>query len=204
MKIINIFTRKGYLVSLSLIIINIIIITSYLDFGGEKSLDKFLGITFSIIVLHFLTCIFLESEFESNFLRVLQIQLAKVISYISLIVIISGTINVNIGVLTYAEYMNYKILCPFFIDNINYKLHFKRRCSLYNINKENYYPFQYICSYNPEKNQIITIFSEKDIISSYYNFKCSKVETLIKNNKTIDDFVNEYYKEDIYYCDFEL
>ena len=98
----------------------------------------------------------------------------------------------------------YKVSCPFFLDNIDYKLHFNRKCSLYNINKENYHPFQYICSYNPEENQILS-----KLVSEIYNFKdylsmnCSKVISLINNNKVVDDFVKEYYKEDIYYCNFK-
>ena len=204
MKILNFFTKKAYLVSLSLIIINIIIILFYLDFNIVKSFDKYLIITFSIIVFHFFPCIFLESEFESNFLRILQLQLEKVISYISLIALVSGAINVNFGHSIYVEYLMYKVSCPFFLDNIDYKLHFNRKCSLYNINKENYHPFQYICSYNPEENQILSKFvSEIYNFKDYLNMNCSKVISLINNNKVVDDFVKEYYKEDNYYCDLK-
>ena len=40
------------------------------------------------------------------------------------------------------------------------------------------------------------------LISKSLNFtKCSRVGSLINNNKVIDTFLQEYYKEDIYYCD---
>jgi len=203
MAIRDILFKREYLPGLSLIIINLIVIFSFFDFGNNKQYKRLFLTNFFVIVFEYICCIFLGSEFNTHFLKIYQIQLEKVISYLSLIALFSVALNFNAGAFFYYEYIGYKILCPFTLDKLDYKLHFKRRCQLYNIDKENYYPFQYICSYNPEKNQIITIFSEKDIISRYYNFKCSKVETLIKNNKAIDAFVNEYYKEDIYYCDFK-
>ena len=112
--------------------------------------------------------------------------------------------NAILNKLNELRYLNYKMYCPFTLDNIDYKLHFKRRCALYNIDKENYYPFQYICSYNVEENQILSkFFSEKGNIKSYSDFKCSKIISLINNNKVINDFLEEYYKDDNYYCDFK-
>ena len=37
----------------------------------------------------------------------------------------------------------------------------------------------------------------------YSDFKCSKVESLINNNEVINKFVNEYYKDELYYCDLK-
>ena len=203
MAIIDIILKKEYLTGLSLIILNLKIIFSFFDFSDFKLFKRVLITTFFMIVFHYLCCIFLESEVNIHFLKIYQIQLEKVISYLSLITSVSAFLNLDFGAYFYYEYINYKMFCPFTLDKLDYKLHFKRRCQLYNIDQENYYPFQYICSYNPEKNQINTIFSEKDSISRYSEFRCSKVEILIKNNQFIDDFVKEYYKEDIYYCNFK-
>ena len=203
MAIADIILKKEYLTGLSLIILNLKIIFSFFDFSDLKLFKRVLITTFFMIVFHYLCCIFLESEVNIHFLKIYQIQLEKVISYLSLITSVSAFLNLDFGAYFYYEYINYKMFCPFTLDKLDYKLHFKRRCQLYNIDQENYYPFQYICSYNPEKNQINTILSEKDFISHYSEFRCSKVEILIKNNLFIDDFVKEYYKEDIYYCNFK-
>ena len=201
MAIRDILFKREYLPGLSLIIINLIVLFSFFDFSNNKRYERLFLTNFFMIVFEYICCIFLGSEFNTHFLKIYQIQLEKVISYLLLIVIIPVDLNFCLGSYFYLEYIGYKILCPFTLDKLDYKLHFKRRCQLYNIDKENYYPFQYICSYNPEKNQIFTIFSEKDAISHYSNFKCSKVETLIKNNKVINKFINANYKEeDLYYC----
>ena len=203
MSIRDILFKKEYLTGLLVIIINLILIFSFFDFSNIKLFKRIFLTDFFVIVFHYICCIFLESEFNTHFLKIYQIQLEKVISYLSLIALFSVALNFNAGAFFYYEYLIYKTLCPFTFDKLDYNLHLKRRCQLYNIEQRNPYPFQYICSYNPEKNQMMTILFQEVALSHYSNFKCSKVETLIKNNKVIDDFVNEYYKEDIYYCDFK-
>ena len=113
------------------------------------------------------------------------------------------TCNIVLGTLIYSlEYNYYKQFCPYDLSGSDYELHFKRRCELYNIDKENIYPFQYICSYN-EKNFFTEKFVNRYFPENPSEFECSKVTKLINNNKVIDDFVNEYYKEDLYYCNFK-
>ena len=185
MAIADIILKKEYLTGLSLIILNLKIIFSFFDFSDFKLFKRVLITTFFMIVFHYLCCIFLESEVNIHFLKIYQIQLEKVISYLSLITSVSTALSFNFGPYIYYGYINYKMLCPFTLDKLDYKLHFKRRCQLYNIDQENYYPFQYICSYNSEKNQINTIFSEKDSISRYSEFRCSKVEIIIYSLMTL-------------------
>ena len=103
MRIVDVFTKKVYIIGLSFIIMDIIIFILYLDLSEIQSLKNLFSISFFIIVFHFLTCIFLESEFDYNFLRIFQIKLEKYISFISLIAAISGAINVNSGIYIYGE-----------------------------------------------------------------------------------------------------
>ena len=202
MRILNIFKRKEYLLGLVIIVINLFIVKSCFNIYIHEQTKDIYRIGLYYVIFHYLICVFLESEFNSNFFKVLQIRLEKIISYISIIAIAPLAIIVQLGILFYSlVYLYYKQTCPYSLNKMDYKLHFKRRCELYNINKENIYPFQYICSTNEEKYKFI---EEKNIniifTSNYSDVKCSKVEKLIYNNKVIDEFVNEYYKEDLYYC----
>ena len=153
-----------------------------------------------MIIFHFLCCVFLESEFDSMFFRKLQLKLEKKIFIISLITVIFIASNYAIGFYFYAGYLTHQINGPFSLDQVDLRLHLKRRCDLYNINEENYYPVQYICSYNAEKDRPLRKFV-KIFGKDYTQMRCSRDNSLINNNKVIDDFVNEYSKDDIYYCD---
>ena len=202
MRILNIFKRKEYLFGLVIIIINLFIVKSCFNVYIHEQTKIIYRIGLYYVIFHYLICVFLESEFDSTFFKVLQIRLEKIISYISIIAIAPLAIIALFGILFYSlVYSYYKQTCPYSLNKMDYKLHFKRRCELYNIDKENIYPFQYICSSNEEKYKFI----EEKVInivftSNYSDVKCSKVEKLIDNNKVIDEFVNEYYKEDLYYC----
>ena len=84
MSIRDFLFKKEYLPGLSLIIINLIIIYSFFDFGESKQFKRVAITSFIVIVIHYICCIFLESEFNTNFLKIYQIQLEKIISYLSL------------------------------------------------------------------------------------------------------------------------
>ena len=205
MKIFNIFNSNAYIIGLGIIIMNLRFIFSYFDFSINISSKQEFIVSFIIILVHYLLCIFLESKFDSTFLKILQIKFEKSISIISLFSIICAVFNFRLSCSFYAEYLNYKKFCPFSFSGLDYKLHLKRRCELFNINKESKYPFQYICSYNEEKIDIFSKkLSETFEIGNYSEHNCSKVKNLIKNNKVINEFVNEYYKEDLYYCDLKI
>ena len=196
MQIINIYERKEYFNCLKLFIFYIFTIIFFSDFIYNKRLLKIFIILFSILIMHYLFCIFIESEFDSVYLQSLQMQIGNKLTIITLICLISAAF---ISVL-YSQfpgyYYTYRMSCPFLKNNGDNKLHLEKRCDLYNINNNNSFPYQYICSYNVE-----------DIRVSYFikysrSFRtCRKAEKLINNNKIIDSFVEEYYKEDLYYCD---
>ena len=198
MKIFNIFKRKEYILDLVIIFTNLYAINAYFDYSAFEIAKRIYKISVATIILHYLICVFLESEFDSIFFKILQIKIEKNISYISFIIVPVLPLIMSCANSFYSEYLYYKQFCPYSLSEINYKLHLKRRCELY------IYPYQYICSYNEQKIDIVSEgLSKQFFIGNYSDVKCSKVKKLINNNKVIDDFVNEYYKEDLYYCDLE-
>ena len=202
MKLVNIFVKREYLRFLSLIIFYLGIVKLYFYFSPAEFVTITFTINLTIIIVHFFICIFIESQFDNNIIRIKQIEFERIISYMSLIVLAPIAINFLIGILLYNKYIGYKLYCPFTLSKIDYKLHLKRRCELYNINKENFYPYNYICTYNAEDNQfIMEKLALKLKLYPCSDFKCSKVESLINNNEVIKKFFNEYYKENLYYCD---
>ena len=137
-------------------------------------------------------------------MKLIQIKLEKLLIIIPLIVIVCVLINFFLGSIFYVNYFNYKKYCPFSFSGLDYGLHLKRRCELYNIDNESNYPFQYICSDDESKlNNFNKEFFADYKMRNYSDIKCSKVEKLINNNKVIDEFVKEYYKEELYYCNLE-
>ena len=181
MRILNIFKRKKYILGLVIIAMNLFIIKKCFYVIIHEATKQMFAISLFYVFLHYWICVFLESEFDSKFCRVFQLKLEKKISYISMLSIPFLTCNIVLGTLIYSlEYNYYKQFCPYDLSGSDYELHFKRRCGLYNIDKENIYPFQYICSSNEEKYKFI----EEKVInivftSNYSDVKCSKVEKLI-------------------------
>ena len=208
MYIINIYKTKEYFQTLKLLIFEILSVIYFHDYVESKYFIYMYLILLFILIIHFLICIFLESEFDNEYLEELQRILEKTLPFISFICLLSiAFIIVSYSMLSLSYYL-YKFDCPFSMTNVDYKLHIKRRCELYNINKDNttLYKYQYICTFNAEEynpspsTQIISRFSQNS--QNIFNKKCSKVETLINNNEVINEFINEYYKEqDLYYCD---
>ncbi len=91
--------------------------------------------------------------------------------------------------------------CPFTITE-NYNLHYKKRCELYNLNKNSRFSNQYICSYNPSdsfkysykssgKHTYKVIKKLKKKIEPDF-VRCVKVNNLILNKEIITLFDNEY------------
>ena len=178
MRIINIFERREYLIVLFLIILNVYYFYfSYYDLSNGPSYKRYFKISLIMIVFHFLCCVFLESEFNSLFFRKMQLKLEKKIFLISLIISVPIVSNYIIGFYFYTSYIIHQLNCPFSLDQIDLKLHLKKRCDLYNINNESSYPIQYICSYNAEKNQPLKIFL-KIFGRELSSIRCSKVKSL--------------------------
>ena len=202
MYIINIYKTKEYFHGLKFFIFEILTVILFSEFIQDKKFFYIYLILLIILFIHFLICIFLESEFDNEFLQELQVNLEKALPFISFICLSSlAYIIVSYSMFSISFYI-YKLNCPFSMINVDYKLHIKKRCKLYNIIKDKsvLYKYQYICSFNAEKYNPSLIIKK-----NYPNYrdipKCSKVETLINNNEVINEFINEYYKEeDLYYC----
>ena len=94
MKTFKILIKKEYIINLATILTNIYIITAYFVFFPLKnSFKKLFLIDLSIIIFHYFYCIFLENEFDSTFLKLMQIKLEKLLIIIPLIVIVCVLIN---------------------------------------------------------------------------------------------------------------
>ena len=206
MRLIEILRKKEYILFLAIIFTNIRIITKCFDVISYKPFKNLFKFDLFIIIFYYFYCIFLENEFDSTFLKIWQIKLERklLMSFIALIVLICSMINVFLCVVIFARYLYYKKYCPFTFKGLDYKLHLKRRCELYNIKNKSFFPFQFICTDDESKTNIFNKeFFEIYKVGIYSEIKCSKVEKLISNNKVIDEFVNEYYRDDLFYCDLQ-
>ena len=105
-----------------------------------------------------------------------------------IVVIVIITIN-------FVKYKTFWDNCPYIIKNLEYNLHVKKRCELFNINNNSRYAFQYICSYDSSKDFKNTINSEIE----EDNVICLEYNHLI-NNDIINEFINEYKDEQKYIC----
>ena len=92
-------------------------------------------------------------------------------------------LSVNIS-----KFFKYWKYCPYLLKDLDYNLHFERRCELYNINNNSRYLYQYICSYDSSKD-----FKKDKII-------CNSVKAINETNKVLYLFNNEYQKSNKYYC----
>ena len=208
MNLISLLTMHEYIVFLRFIILNIFlyIFFNYNIILNNLAANVFLG-NILFLVFYFIYCLFLETEFCREDLKVMKMKIENKALLLSFIALCSSCINYSIYVKSNSFYLYYISECPFKLQDINYELHLEKRCELYNINMNQSYPYQYICSFNPEKAiqkslfffQIIALKKNLNIMP----MNCSEVKILKQNNKVIDNFVNEYYKEDIYYCDLK-
>ena len=110
---------------------------------------------------------------------------------------------------------DYWINCPFTITDPYEKLHYKRRCELYNINRNSRYKYQYICSYDNQKDfkyeyicyynlnsKLVCVKEEKRIKQKIENdyILCVGHKSEITNNEIVHLFNKEYSNEKKYYC----
>ena len=189
MKIVDIFSKKEYLMFFNFFLFHFIAFLLLSDYMPDILPLKLYRISFAFFLLYNEYCIFLESSFDNKLLKLLQNKLQKInLFFASFIGLLSVFFSFMFFIKSLDFYLKYKINCPFLLKNFDYNIHAQRRCELYNINSTNIFPYQYICSFNPDNGEI----------------NCSKVEKLIKNNEIIDEFIKEYNKEkDLYYCDLK-
>ena len=112
MKLVNIFVKREYLRFLSLIIFYLGIVKLYFYFSPAEFVTVTFIINLTIIIVHFFICIFIESQFDNNIIRIKQIEFERIISYMSLIVLAPIAINFLIGVLLYSKYRTVPCVSP--------------------------------------------------------------------------------------------
>ena len=135
----------------------------------------------------------IRPELKSCFLRKNLFVLLS-IQFVLLFEPLIYTINIS-------YYEKYKKICPFTLGIIDLSLHSKRRCLLYNINKNSRYSFQYICSYNPtdELKKLKLTKNEFETSNKLEIIRCLPVKNLLNEN-ILSDFLEEYNNTDKYYC----
>ena len=95
--------------------------------------------------------------------------------------------------------------CPYLLNDLNFNLHLKRRCVLYNINKNSRYSYQYICSYDSSKEFKYKDFYKKEykILSKEINpdyVICVSAKKFLIDNNIIVLFNKEYKNTQKYLC----
>ena len=116
-----------------------------------------------------------------------------------LLYILNYVIYLIILSLNISKFLKYWKYCPYLITDLDYNLHFERRCELYNINNNSRYSYQYICSYDSSKDFKKHNLKNKIKID---NIICIPVKEVKKNeyNEVKNLFKNEYKNLNNYYC----
>ena len=198
MEIINIFKRSQYFICFIFLLITHIILLFYQDYVRNQLALITFKITSVIILIHYLYCIVMESEFKTHYIKIVQIHFENYLSIVSLITTISVVINISMYFILNFSLANFSDNCNFYID----KLHSQKKCELYNININTQNPYQFICTYNPEKDQFP---HELTNVSQYENsLECSDNESLIYNNEVIEEFKPKFIGNNFYYCDLKF
>ena len=113
MEIINIFKRSQYLICFLFFLIELLALFFYQDYVKNKTIIIVYKIIFAIILIHYLYCIVLESEFKSHYLKIIQIHFEKYLSIVSLITTLSM--------------VKFFDNCHFYMN----RLHSEKKCELY-------------------------------------------------------------------------
>ena len=202
MSVIDLLKQREYINFLLIIILFIVEIIIYYPYSNRIDILFALLVSYFLFIAYFIYCIFLETEIKNHRLKILQIHLEKGVSILSSVVIIVVISVYFISFHFLIEYFNYQTDCPFIYNNISYNLHINKICELYNINNTSLYPYQYICSFNLKKEGFGLFNPTLNYILGHENsIRCFEVKLLKNNNDVIDKFVEEYYKEELYYCD---
>ena len=146
--------------------------------------------SFSCIYFLYLTNILYGSL---HFCKKISGEIFYVFSYLSIFFWLYLLILIYINSFIFEIYLYY---CPYLYNDNNYSMHYKKRCELYNINKNSRYKYQYICSFNSSyfsiDNFIIKKIKSENI--------CVPVTKVDEYNKIILEFIYEYKIEKKFYC----
>ena len=178
------------LIIIEFIYILIEILTLFYIVWMTKAIKILFYIIFGFNIIHYIHAfiISLKSYYNNYFKFCFYLVL-----FIFFFNFLFGFIILSINISKYLKYWKY---CPYLIKDLDYSLHFERRCELYNINNNSRYSYQFICSYDSSKdfkNKLQNEIKKDNII-------CIPIKNIKDNNKIISLFNNEYKKIDKYYC----
>ena len=183
------------IIGILLFVINIF--TLIFTIWTTKALAILYYICFSFIFIYYIYFILIETNINIKCLNKLREQPIKITILISIIFLLLSIFEFIIMCINISKYVNYWKNCSYTISDLDYSLHYSRRCELYNINNNSRYSYQYICSYDSSKD-----FENKELKEEKKPEKviCNEVKTLIPDNNVITLFNNEYSKKKQYYC----
>ena len=178
---------------------NFFILYIYIWINNIIKLVIIICILFTIV--YYIEIILIEINFIFKYIYKYYNKIRKIYTIFSFVYIFIYpleifTISFNLGIYE----TNFLKDCPYTINNLDYRLHLERRCELYNINNNSRYLYQYICSYDSSKDFDIKKeinFKNKIKIE---NVICLPYKNIIKGNKIIELFNNEYNNSLKYYC----
>ena len=186
MIIINIFQRWNYFICLLYLLLNIISFFLYNGTIEDQILIKIYIVTLFLLLAHYLYCIFLESEFDSHYLKVLQLLFQRYLYLVSLMINLAAGINNIIGIVFPISFIKYRYSC----EKSKNEFNSQRKCELYSINNEDF-PYRYICPYNPKNEEYP---KELRKLADFYPYaKCSDFESLLINNDEIFDVFKIFF-----------
>ena len=166
----------------------------------NKAIQILYYLCFCFIFFCYLYILLLEISINSYHLRNFKYKGIKYILVLGMFFFVLIFCECLLLFINILKFLNFWKNCPYLISDLDYNLHLDRRCELYNINYNSRYTYQYICSYNSEKEFAET--NKKKLIQeiSPNKVKCIPVKELIPNNEKIVLFNNCYEKKKKYYC----
>ena len=199
MLIINIFKRGEYLICLLFFLLNCIAFTLCKDYIKNQLLIFIYKVNFSILLIYYFYCIFMESEFDTHCFKIIQMHFENYISIVSLMINLAAIITILIFFSLCMRFLNYQLTCDFYTKQFNPR----NKCKIYKINNNKNLPYQLLYSFNPEKNKYTIAFTN---IDEYMTpLTCSDIDILLNNNN--EEFQQIYLGENIYYiyyCDVKF
>ena len=158
------------------------------------------------IIAYYTNIIIIELNINVKLINNFRNKIIKIFAKFSLIYIFIYILEIFTISINLAKYeTDFLKNCPYILNDLNYKLHLRRRCELYNINKNSRYSYKYICSYDSsqefkykdlDKNRKKII--NKEIEPDYVI--CVQAKKLLTENMVIDLFNKEYKNTQKYFC----
>lgn len=174
------------------------ILTLTLSIWTTKAIRILYYIYFVFIFIYYIFLFLSELSLNIDFLRKIKEKINKYIFFLTIIFSFISSLEFVLLSINLSKFMKYWRNCPYIMSDLDYSLHYNRRCELYNTHNNSRYSYQYICSYDSSKD-----FTENVKLKEEVNpdvVRCIQVNNLIEDNEIIQLFSNEYSKNNNYYC----